>query len=171
MCYKGYEAYERSQGGNQGQGGQGYQGNGQGHQGSGGGDFGVQGSAALNSYDNNRPSGGMDLDHDAAVQHAASQSGGNSDMFSSAMSFLQQGGSNGNLHQNQGQDLDENELQQAHQQAYGNQDSSNMSSQALGSAAAMNALKQFTQGGGQQQGGGNMQSSMISQGEGTPSRC
>ena len=138
---QGYSAYEASQ---------------KGHQGSGDGDYGVQGSAALNSNDNNRPPQqgsqshptqpapphltsladsrrptlplAVQVNDDEVVQHAASQSGQSSDLFSQAMSFLNQGGSSGNLQQKQGDDLDEDEVQRAHQKAYGNDDSSQMGS-------------------------------------------
>lgn len=71
--------------------------------------------------------------------------------------------------QNQNDDpnnLDEQGLQQAHQQAYGQGDSSNMGADSLGAAAALNALKKFTSGQGGQQsgGGGNFQSQLIGQG-------
>lgn len=75
------------------------------------------------------------------------------------MSFLQNQNDDPN-------DLDEQGLQQAHQQAYGQSDSSNMGANSLGAAAALNALKKFTsgQGGQQSSGGGNFQSQLIGQG-------
>ncbi|SCV70799.1 BQ2448_3561 [Microbotryum intermedium] len=137
----------------------------QGHQGQGGGDFGIQGSAALNSADNNRPAqdnqsgGGGGFDFSQIAQLASSHSGEDEGMFSQAMHFVKQG-------QHEDNDIDEQAAQQAHAQAYGDQDSSNMSTNGLGAAAALQAMKKFTSGNeGQQQssGGGGFQAQLISQ--------
>lgn len=67
-----------------------------------------------------------------------------------------------------GQDLDEDGIIDAHEKAYSSQhDTSQMGSSSLGAAAAMEALKKFTgaQGGQQQQtnssGGGGMQAKLL----------
>ncbi|GAA5868099.1 hypothetical protein JCM8547_003343 [Rhodosporidiobolus lusitaniae] len=143
------------------------QSNAQGHYGSGGGEFGMQGSAALNSADNNRPSGGASsflsqfLNKDEAVNTASNQSNEDSGLFAQAMSFLQDKGDDDD-------DIDEQQAQQAHQQAYGQGNSSNLGSKDLGSAAALQALKSFIGGsGGQQQqqqnSGGGFQTQLIGQ--------
>ena len=59
-------------------------------------------------------------------------------MFSQAMKFISKQ-NHGN-----GDDIDEDQVQNDHDQAYNKGNASNMSSQALGSAAAMNALKSFS---------------------------
>jgi len=65
-------------------------------------------------------------------------------------------------------DLDEDEVQQNHRQVYQNGNAGNMSADAIGSAAAMNVLKQFTSGSGSSSssgagggGGGGLQSMLI----------
>lgn len=70
-----------------------------------------------------------------------------SSMFSQALGFLQnkkQGGMNGGI--------DEQEMVQAHQQNYNGSGSTN--SNSIGAAGAMQALKMFSGGQGQSQGGG-----------------
>ncbi|SCZ99032.1 BZ3500_MvSof-1268-A1-R1_Chr7-1g09363 [Microbotryum saponariae] len=152
MAQGAYKQYEASQ---------------QGHQGQGGGDFGIQGSSALNSADNNRPpqenqsGGGGGFDFDQIASLASSHSGEDEGMFAQAMHFVKQG-------QHENNDIDEQAAQQAHAQAYGDQDSSNMSTNGLGAAAALQAMKKFTSGNqGQQQsqssGGGGFQAQLISQ--------
>ena len=59
-------------------------------------------------------------------------------MFSKVFSSLQNMGADDNI--------DENKVQKDHEQAYGNANSGNMSANALGSAAALQAFKQFTSG-------------------------
>ncbi|ORY91679.1 hypothetical protein BCR35DRAFT_349463 [Leucosporidium creatinivorum] len=146
LAKQGYAAYESSQSGHQGQ------------------DqsqpYGVQGSAALNSNDNNRPSqGGLELDHEVA-QHASNFSGGqDSSLFTTALSFLNKQGDDG-------EELDEQGIQQAHEKAYGQGDASSLGSKSLGAAAAMQALKSFTSGSSDQQtsssSGGSFQTKLIS---------
>ncbi|KAK4056558.1 hypothetical protein OIO90_002406 [Microbotryomycetes sp. JL221] len=141
-----------------------YQASQQGHQGQGDGQFGVLGSAALNSNDNNRPAqSGMPFDPSQAVQHAsnASNNSGDSNLFSQAMSFLN------NNFDGKHDDLDEDEAVKAHEQAYGNSNSSQLGSKPLGAAAAMQALKTFTSGSSNQSmassSGGNFQTKLIAQ--------
>ncbi|WVR04614.1 hypothetical protein IAU60_001625 [Kwoniella sp. DSM 27419] len=105
-------------------------------------------------------SGGLpDIDTNAAVSAAdqhASNGSQNSDLFSTAMGFL------GNMNKDD-TDVDEDRVQQQHQEAYGQGNAGNMSANAIGSAAALQALKAFTSGNSQAAsgGGGNMQSKMI----------
>ncbi|GAA5920332.1 hypothetical protein JCM1841_004538 [Sporobolomyces salmonicolor] len=139
---QGYQAYEASQSG---------------HQGSGGGDYGVQGSAALNSADNNRPSQGGMFDQGQAVQHASNDSGQDSGLFSQAMSFVSN-------QQHDPNDVDEDQLMQQHTQAYSQGNAGNMSSGSMGAAEALQAFKKFTQGGGSDSSsGGNFQTQLIGQ--------
>ena len=97
-----------------------------------GGDFGITGGSRFNqpdtqnyggqNYDGqnyyqgyqNYGGGGMDTDDDAIVRHANHDSGssGDSNLFGNAMGYLK--GGNANL---QG-DVDEDDVMQAHQQAY-----------------------------------------------------
>ncbi|GAA5986437.1 hypothetical protein JCM11641_001000 [Rhodosporidiobolus odoratus] len=135
---------------------------GSGHYGSGGGDFGVQGGSQFNSSDNNRPAANgflSMLNHDDAVNTASNQSNEDKGLFASAMSFLQDKGDDDD-------DIDEDQAQRAHQQAYSSGDSSNLGAKSLGSAAALQALKSFTSGGASQSSsnsGGGFQTQLIGQ--------
>ncbi|KAK4055729.1 hypothetical protein OIV83_000275 [Microbotryomycetes sp. JL201] len=138
-----------------------YQASQQGHQGQGGGEFGQLGSAALNSSDNNRPpQTGMPFDPSQAVQHASNAtSSGDKDLFSSAMSFL-----NNNFDDKD--DLNEDDAVKAHEQVYSNQGAQQLGSQQMGAAAAMQALKKFTSGSneasmGSSSGGGSFQTKLV----------
>ncbi|RMZ83955.1 hypothetical protein DV737_g1312, partial [Chaetothyriales sp. CBS 132003] len=98
------------------------------------------------------------FDDDEVIQHAQrhsqnSGSGSNSDLFSSALSFLKQGGASGSGSGN----IDQ--LQQNHDQVYNNSGGNQQhSASALGGAAALQALKSFTGGSSSGQGG---QSALI----------
>ncbi|GAA5889870.1 hypothetical protein JCM8208_001152 [Rhodotorula glutinis] len=130
------------------------------HAGQGDGAFGIQGGSQFNSHDNRPPqqgSGGFlsSLNQDQTVQQASNESNEDQGLFASALSFL-----NG---RDDDDDIDEDRVQKAHQEAYSS-GQSNMSANSMGAAAAMQALKSFTSGsGGQQQqsGGGGMQSKLI----------
>jgi len=92
------------------------------------------------------------LDHEDVVNQAANQSGGDRGMFSTAMGYI-------NQNQDQHHDsIDEGDVQNAHQQAYGNSNPGNLSASSMGGAAALQALKSFTSGGG----GGGSQNQLIS---------
>ncbi|KAM0753178.1 hypothetical protein T439DRAFT_323811 [Meredithblackwellia eburnea MCA 4105] len=146
MGTQAYQAYEASQ---------------QGHQGQGGGEIGIQGSAALNSADNNRvpDAEGVNQLQNQAVEHAAAQSGGNSDMFAQAMSFAQQ-----HVLQQGNHEVDESKVQDAHAQAYGQGNASQLGASSMGAAAAMQAFKSFTSGSsGSDTSGGSFQSKLIGQ--------
>lgn len=91
-----------------------------------------------------------------AQQHAGNS--GDQGMFQNALSSLQ-----GQQHQ-QGGNIDEEDAVRQHQQMYGGgQSGQQVGSGAMGSAAAMQALKMFTGGqGGQAQGGqGGSQNQFI----------
>ncbi|KAK5002283.1 hypothetical protein LTR16_004451 [Cryomyces antarcticus] len=84
--------------------------------------------------------------HEAA-QHAGSS--GDSSLFSNALGMLQGG------RHSQNEEIDEGEAVRQHQQMYGGQGGGQpASSNAMGGAAAMQALKMFTGGQGGAQGGG-----------------
>ncbi|KAF7979423.1 hypothetical protein HWV62_42554 [Athelia sp. TMB] len=87
---------------------------------------------------------------------AANHGGADSGMFSQAINYAK---SNTSQHT---QPIDENDVTDAHQQAYGQGNASNLSASSMGSAAAMQALKHFTSGGssGGASGGGG-QSALI----------
>jgi len=66
------------------------------------------------------------------------------------------------------EDLDGDGIIDAHEQAYSKGNAGNLNSNQMGSAAAMNAFKQFTQGGQSTQGstqGGDFKSQLIGRGE------
>ncbi|KAF8604104.1 hypothetical protein BDV93DRAFT_492812 [Ceratobasidium sp. AG-I] len=76
-------------------------------------------------------------------------------MFNSALGYL---------NQNQSQHtepVDEQRVQNAHKEAYENGNASSLDAGSLGSAAAMQVLKNFTSGGGGSGGSGNTQSQLI----------
>jgi hypothetical protein len=110
-------------------------------------------------------SGGDDYNAADAVRHAQ-QHGNHGDdeggMFGQAMSYIGQ-----NKQSLQNQDVDEQQMVQAHQQLYGQGGGGQQhDSNSLGAGAAMQALKMFSGGGAGQggqgsQGGGNSQSQFM----------
>lgn len=100
-------------------------------------------------YQGNEPYSGGD-DFSSAAQHAsAHHDGGNSDLFSNALSFIQGRASSAG----QG-DIDEQHAVKAHQAMYGGGSDQGQThdSNTVGAGAAMQALKMFT-GGGSSDGG------------------
>lgn len=99
-----------------------------------------------NAYGGAYPAGGdfhhedeeLRTAHQQASQYAGSS--GNSEIFSSVINSISQ--KKGHLANS---DIDEQEAIRKHQETY-SQDTSGLSSNSLGSAAAMQALKKFTQG-------------------------
>jgi len=139
LAKQGYEAYSESQSSNVNKtGGQEYN------------------SPHHSNQDQNAYTQNPDIDHEEAVRSASSQGSGDSSLFSSAMSFL-----NNNKSQHS-QPVDEHNVQDAHRQVYQDGDGSGLDASSLGGAAAMQALKNFTSGGGSSSGGGNMQTQLIS---------
>ncbi|POV96135.1 hypothetical protein PSTT_15824 [Puccinia striiformis] len=109
----------------------------------GGNDFNVMGGAHLN-----RPAGGQMIDSDGdeqAAAHASGNSGdsGDSSMFKSAISFIktqsQKGGDD--------DDIDEEKVAEAHDRAYNQKQGSSLDAKSMGTAAALQAFKQFSSGG------------------------
>jgi len=160
---QGFEKYEESQ--NQNQGGQGQQNQGQPQS-----DFNKTGGAEFNSPDHHnggRPQasgqGGVpDLDDEHIVNTAQSHGSGESDLFSQGLSFVKGQLGSGSINP-QSHEIDEDGLKDAHTQAYQNGNASSLPASSLGAAAAMQAIKNFTSGGGSSSGssGGNMQSKLI----------
>ncbi|KAG8715139.1 hypothetical protein FRC11_005578 [Ceratobasidium sp. 423] len=148
LAKQGYEAYSESQGGQhggQGQPPQGVQGA-------------YGGNAPQGEYGHNQPSGqyGPQIDHQAVVQNATQHSGGgDSSLFSSALGFINQ---NKTQHT---EPINEQHVQNAHAEAYGQGKASSLDAGSLGAAAAMQVLKNFTSGGSSAGSGGNTQSQLI----------
>ncbi|KAL7786293.1 hypothetical protein V8C37DRAFT_412574 [Trichoderma ceciliae] len=98
------------------------------------------------AYGGNYPAGGdfyhededLRTAHQQASQHAGSS--GNSDIFSGVINSISQKKSH-----LANSDIDEQEALRQHKQTY-EQDNDNLDSNSLGSAAALQALKKFTQG-------------------------
>jgi len=107
----------------------------------------------------------IDLDHDELVRTAQEHGPGHANdgsLYSSAHSYINQ---NKSQHQ---VPVDEEQVQNAHRQAYEEGSGSNLSASSLGSAAALQALKKFTSGGGGS--GGGSQSQLISMAMGEASK-
>jgi len=140
LAKQGYAAYERSQT-----------------------DVSKTGGEEYNSEDNQPPQGqgrqgqgqgGPQFDHDDVVNQAEQHSDGQDrGMFSHAMNYAQ------NNQEAHNQPVDEEHVQNSHQQAYQGDGPSGMDASSMGSAAAMQILKKFTGGGGS---GGGGQSQLIS---------
>lgn len=104
--------------------------------------YGASGGAQYNApHSQSRPDSPNDFDRDGAVRKAAENGSGDTSLFSQALSFLQD---------NKGdreKPIDEDEATRAHQKAYGEGKPSELNANSLGSAAALQILKQFTGGG------------------------
>ncbi|EIM92233.1 uncharacterized protein STEHIDRAFT_117290 [Stereum hirsutum FP-91666 SS1] len=141
LAKEGYEKYQESQGGGN----------------SGSQQYGKTGGAEYNTPSNsngrNEGSGEVGFNHEEVIQTAQQHGSGDSSLFSSAMSFV-----NGNK-QEHTQPVDEEAAQSAHRQAYHEGSASNLNASSMGSAAALQVLKQFTGGSGS---GGGSQSQLIS---------
>jgi len=117
------------------------------------------GGQEYNSPHNAHPShhsGGPQINEDEAVQAAQQQDdgSGSSELFSNALQHISHN------KQQHTEPVDEDEVTDAHAQAYGNRDASGLSAHAMGGAAALQALKQFTAGGGSA--GSGSQTQLIS---------
>ncbi|KAI0324465.1 hypothetical protein GY45DRAFT_1331523 [Cubamyces sp. BRFM 1775] len=82
------------------------------------------------------------FDDDEVVNTASREGSGDHSLFSSALSFVKQ---NKTEHE---QPIDEEDVQHAHRKAYEEGSASSLSAGSIGSAAAMQVLKQFTSSGG-----------------------
>ncbi|CAL1694990.1 unnamed protein product [Somion occarium] len=100
----------------------------------------------------NRPN----IDDDEVVNTASREGSGDSSLFSQALGFLKQ---NKGEHE---QPVDEDRVVNAHRQAYEKGDASGLSAGSLGSAAALQVLKQFTSGNKSSSSGGGSQTQLIS---------
>jgi len=93
----------------------------------------------------------FNVDHDQVVNAANAHGSGDHSLYSSAHSYISQ-------NQGQHQDpVDEDAVQDAHRKAYEEGSGQQLPASSLGSAAALQALKHFTSGGG-----GGSQSELIS---------
>jgi len=107
---------------------------------------------------------GPDINHDEAVRNAEESGSGDSSLFSSALSFVNQNKSA------QEEPLNDEEVTRAHDKVYKENDTSGMSSKLLGSAAALEIVKRFTGGsssshgtsGSSSHGGGSTTTQLIS---------
>lgn len=90
---------------------------------------------------------------------AQTQGGADSSLISTAMGFLS------GMNKKDADDLDEDDVQRKHDEAYNKQGASNMSASGLGAAAALQAFKKFTSGDQEakkaEQGGGDMMSKLV----------
>lgn len=94
---------------------------------------------------------GPSINEEEAVRHASAQGSGDSSLFSSAMSFVSE-----NKHQHT-HPVNEEHVVNSHKEAYENGNAGSLPAHAMGSAAALQVLKQFTSGGG-----GGSQTQLIS---------
>ncbi|KIJ94114.1 hypothetical protein K443DRAFT_684015 [Laccaria amethystina LaAM-08-1] len=92
-----------------------------------------------------------EIDHDEAVSAAQHHGSGDSSLFSNALGFLSDN------KQDHEDPVDEEGVQEAHRQAY-HGDAKGLDAGSMGSAAALQVLKQFTSGGG----GGGSKTQLIS---------
>ncbi|KAL0566517.1 Chitinase 2 [Marasmius crinis-equi] len=108
--------------------------------------------------ENRTSSHGPSFNDDEVVRSAEQHGSGDSSLFKTALGFISE---NKESHQ---QPVNEEHATRAHQQAYQENNASNMDAHSLGSAAALQALKQFTGGGSstQSSSGGGSQTQLIS---------
>jgi len=90
---------------------------------------------------------------DTAKEHGT---GDDNDLFSQGLSFVKSKLGGGGSHE-----IDEDHVQNAHAEAYQKGNSGSLPASALGSAAALQALKSFTSGGSSSSSGGNSQSKLV----------
>ncbi|RDB28669.1 hypothetical protein Hypma_015787 [Hypsizygus marmoreus] len=135
LAKKGYEAYSDSQT-----------------------DVSKTGGHEFNSPDNTAKTSGNNvpsfIDPDEAVQSAQKEGSGERSLFETALGFL---GDNKKEHE---KPLDEESVTRAHEKAYTEGNAGNLSASSLGSAAALQVLKQFTSGG--KSSGSGSQTQLIS---------
>lgn len=120
----------------------------------------MTGGSRFNAPGTGHDSGSTPFNTETAAQHASNEnSGKDSDFFGSAMSFIQKRMADGDSKD----DVDEDAVQNAHKEAYDNDNGGKMDSNQMGAAAAMQAFKKFTGGGasGQSESGGDFQSKIM----------
>ncbi|KAI1783069.1 hypothetical protein LXA43DRAFT_1048079 [Ganoderma leucocontextum] len=104
------------------------------------------------SQDGQSGGGRPDFDEDEVVSTATREGNGDHSLFSSALGFLKQ---NKDEHE---RPVDEESVQHAHRQAYQEDSAGSLPASSLGSAAALQVLKQFTSSGSN----GGSQTQLIS---------
>ncbi|KAI0756833.1 hypothetical protein C8Q80DRAFT_1130727 [Daedaleopsis nitida] len=97
-------------------------------------------NAPHNSESGRSSHGRPDFNEDEVINTASREGSGDSSLFSSALGFLK---SNKDEHV---RPIDEEEVQRAHHKAYEEDSPSSLSAGSIGSAAALQILKQFTSG-------------------------
>ena len=95
------------------------------------------------------------IDKNEAINTAKAHGSGDSSLFDTALGFLS------NNKSTQHEPIDEDEVTKAHDKVYNQGNTGGMSANLLGSAAAMQILKQFT-GGNASSGSSNSQTNLIS---------
>ncbi|GLB35911.1 putative beta-flanking protein [Lyophyllum shimeji] len=114
------------------------------------------GGHEYNSPDNtvqNSAGGRPPINNEEAIRTAREHGSGESSLFNTALSFMTH-------HKDEHErPLDEEHVTSAHEKAYGQGNASSLSASSLGSAAALQVLKQFTSG---KQAGGDTQTQLIS---------
>ncbi|THV07550.1 hypothetical protein K435DRAFT_833423 [Dendrothele bispora CBS 962.96] len=115
------------------------------------------GGEEFNSPDNRPPSSSLmnTLNHDEVAEKASQHGSGSSDLFKSAMGFLN------NNKSEHSEPLDEEHVTNSHRAAYGEGNAGSLSAGSMGSAAALETLKKFTSGSSGSSGGGS-QTELIS---------
>jgi len=107
-----------------------------------------------------QPAHHLDLDESHVVNTAKEHGTEDDDLFSQGLSFIKSKLGGGVSHE-----IDEEGVQKAHSEVYEKGNAGSLDASALGSAAALQALKNFTSGGsssnGGSSGGGNTQSKLI----------
>ncbi|KAK7465368.1 Chitinase 2 [Stygiomarasmius scandens] len=100
------------------------------------------GGAEFNSPDNRPPSSSLlnTLNHDEVADKASQHGSGGSDLFKSAMGFL-----NDNKFEHE-KPIDEEDVTSSHRAAYTEGKPQSLPASSLGSAAALEVLKKFTSG-------------------------
>jgi len=96
------------------------------------------------------------IDKNEAINTAKAHGSGDSSLFDTALSFLS------NNKSTQQEPINEDEVTKAHDKVYNQGNTSGLSANLLGSAAAMQVLKQFTGGSAASTGSSNSQTSLVS---------
>jgi len=111
-------------------------------------------SASQQKSSNSGNNSGPQFNHDEIAHRAGQDSSEDPNVYHKAMEHV-----NDNQHAHN-DEVDEGEVQDAHDKAYNQGGASGLSAQSMGGAAAMQILKKFTSGGGSS--GGGSKSELIS---------
>ncbi|KAL4786611.1 hypothetical protein BJX76DRAFT_320810, partial [Aspergillus varians] len=108
-----------------------------------------------NDNNNHNNNNNNNYEFNSAASHASAHSSEDSSLFSQALKFVQDRKSNSNSND----DIDEDHAVNAHKRY--EQGGANMDSRDLGAGAALQALKKFTSGSGENTGGGKDQNAFV----------